>query len=147
MIPRIWVPYEWEASIPILPIPKQSVKGGGMSFYTPPKEREYVAALTAEFQKIKPAFAFDGPLILVFCFEFPMTQGDMKKYEKGKLKAVEPKTTNPDVDNLEKPVQDALQKAGVIVNDSRISCKLSFKYVVPYSEGFVNVGLARFAWM
>lgn len=45
-----------------------------------------------------------------------------------------PVSVKPDLDNLEKAVCEAMEKAGVVENDSRISGMGSFKWYVPKGD-------------
>lgn len=65
-----------------------------------------------------PAAPWDCPVASLILFKLPLPKSD-----KGRIWAL----TKPDIDNLLKPVQDAIEKGGVLINDSRICLEIAIK--------------------
>ncbi len=104
---------EIKFNLPIRPQPKQSVRGGGKGFYTDPAKKEYVKALTMLIKSQYKRPAQSGPLQVSIAFCYKRPKGQKSDF----------KTSRPDLDNLSKPVLDALTDAGVITDDA-IVCRL-----------------------
>jgi len=99
------------------PIAKQSVKRGktwhGQTvWYIPPKMSAWQNYITLVAGQYKPECPLDGPLELRAVFYLPRP--------KSRQKDVIWADRKPDVDNLLKPLKDALQSGGIIKNDSRL---------------------------
>ena len=106
--------------------PKQSAKfariGKHVRAYQPRKVENYAAYLRSEFAaeaEARGLVPIDEPVDveIVFVLDRPKSRPKRCKHPDRK----------PDLDNLEKPVLDALEKAGVLTNDSRICGKATRK--------------------
>lgn len=90
---------------------KLTVRNGKPVLYTPPElvkiQQEYISRLAS----IAPKEPFSGPvwLKIAFCFESD------EKHPQGT-----PKSTKPDIDNLEKGLVDCMTKCGFWKDDSQI---------------------------
>lgn len=89
--------------------------------YDDPKYDGWKKQVAPLFQLQAPRVPFDGPCMLSLVIVLPHTKAvaDRKRHTPREWH-----TVVPDLDNLEKSVKDAMQKAGWIVNDSRI-CKVA----------------------
>lgn len=95
------------------------------------------AAWRALFEKYKPEKPLDGPITTSIILSY---------HKKGVTGGVEPKTTRPDADNLEKVINDALVAAGIIQDDSLIFGTSRYKYYQDiYSRDFVQIVITAFA--
>lgn len=96
-------------TIPVPPQSKQSVRKGVHSFYVDPKKKDYQKLLSfyasREFD-LQRAMPIRGVILLRVKFIFSST----KKILRGRYK-----NTRPDLDNLLKPLKDAL--SGVFFED------------------------------
>lgn len=111
----------WAKKITIVPKPKQSVRSGKFAMYTDPKKKDYQEAVKAAIATCQdlPEFPYNGPLALEVIFCFKITGADQKP----KAKKIELEERgwkfdgrkNNDLDNLCKPVADALND--IIVED------------------------------
>ncbi len=100
------------------------VRGRPLFYKT--KELENAENLYLQYLKFyTPEKPLDGALGLKIKFTFPFNDGESKKVVAEGLET--PKTTHPDLDNMEKLLIDCLQKAGIIANDSRIFLKVTAK--------------------
>ena len=102
---------------------RMTAKGG----FLPPRTMQAKAFWQALMEKHAPAAPWTGPLSLIVIF-----------YYQKKSKTLY-KTTKPDLDNLMKMVQDAMQQTGYFVNDSQISILSVGKY---YSTDFAGIRLS-----
>ena len=102
----------WKAVLRIRPRPVQSVKFGGGHGFHPPKVTAYKAQLRGLVAKYGPPEPLRGPLRLEATFVLPVLKRD-----KGRLWWWH--DTKPDLTNLVKPLEDALQ-GPVVTNDSQI---------------------------
>ena len=104
----------------VKPEPKQSTRFtlSGHA-YTSAKKRKYLEKLVQEFLRgIQKGFTqFEGRLRVTVIYAFPWRKSD-SKLSKNQSWAYMDK--RPDVDNLFKPVGDALQTAGIIKDDGQI---------------------------
>tara|TARA_B110000908_G_scaffold143818_1_gene173023 strand:- start:1845 stop:2309 length:465 start_codon:yes stop_codon:yes gene_type:complete len=118
---------KWSIKIDIIPQPKQSTQFSKRGFaYTPAKKRKYQKALKDAIAASElPDNLLEGPLSMGIYFCFPLTKSDTatkKKRQKlednnGWIFASSQKIG--DLDNLMKPVSDALNGL-VIVDDGHI---------------------------
>ena len=118
---------EWSIKIDIVPQPKQSAQFSKQGFaYTPKKKRKYQKALKdAVAASELPKELLEGPLAMRIEFCFPLTKSDTKTKKKrqiledngGWIWACSQRIG--DLDNLMKPVSDALNGL-VIVDDGHI---------------------------
>lgn len=102
---------------------RMTAKGG----FLPPRTMQAKAFWQALMEKHAPPAPLTGPLSLIVIF-----------YYQKKTKTLY-KTTKPDLDNLMKMVQDAMQQTGYFVNDSQISILSVGKY---YSTDFAGIRLS-----
>lgn len=90
---------------------KLAVKNGKAVLYTPPElveiQQEYISRLS----KVAPKEPFPGPVCLKIAFCFMSDE----KHSEGT-----PKTTKPDLDNLEKGLADCMTKCGFWNDDAQI---------------------------
>ena len=95
--------------------------------YDPEASREWKNVVAMYAKQVSPAVLFDGPLHLQLVFKMPRPRS---------VKGQRYPAVKPDLSNLEKAVEDALEGI-VYTNDSRIVSKTSRKI---YSEdGFSGV--------
>lgn len=95
-----------------------------MLAYTPAHIRKNAQVITEAARAEAPAEPIDGPVKLKILFRFPFKAGERKTVlQSGRAW----KDTKPDLGNLEKQVEDCLEAAGWIVNDSRIVWRESAK--------------------
>lgn len=110
---------KWECTFAIEPQAKQSTRftsKNGISFsYTPKKKREYQNQLATIAKANKPERLLGGALRLTarFYWAFPESWPKKKKVSQAKI-------SRPDLDNLLKPLKDAL-KGVVYADDSQVS--------------------------
>ena len=125
--------------IPVEPLAKQSARFNPVtgSAYQPAKVKKYVLLLKEILKAKMPLDPYDGTLEIMVCFSFPWLSKHTKKQRaEGYLF----KSTKPDLDNLCKPLFDAMN--GIIIKDdgrlSRVdACKI-------YSdEAYISVILSR----
>ena len=123
----------YEVRIPFTPHAKQSVRLSSGNWYNPSARgmlevREYVCKDLA----LSEIPLFDGPLLVVMHFRIPIP-----KFTRGaprRAMADLPHFRKPDIDNLEKFMNDALK--GVIWrDDSQISWSLRSKTNVDHHQG------------
>jgi len=104
----------------VKPEPKQSTRFtlSGHA-YTDPKKKKYLQKLVQEFlRKLDDNFApFEGQLRVMVVYTFPWRKSDAKVARNQSWAYM---NKRPDVDNLFKPVGDALQTAGIIKDDGQI---------------------------
>lgn len=106
------------ADIP--PQPKQSTRFAARGHaYTSPKKRKYVNDLVSLFRECMGSgfTTFTGRLRVTVVYSFPWRKSD-SKVSKNQSWAYMDK--RPDIDNLFKPVADALQQAAIIHDDGQI---------------------------
>lgn len=97
---------KWQLTIPIVPVAKQSVRGGKFGYYQPKKKRLYQESVAYFVAQSKPPRRLQGALRLSAKFVFPyLKQHSKKARELGEIL----KTTRPDMDNLLKPLKDAMK--------------------------------------
>src|SRR3990167_6201452 len=102
----------WYIFVKGIPEPQARPRRGKYgNFYSP--KTDWHENLYFNFKQARPLVPFDGPLEIDIFFLFPHTKDSKKK----KLYW---HSVKPDEDNLKKVCYDMLQKANVIVNDSRI---------------------------
>lgn len=89
--------------------------------------------------KHKPDKPYDFPLCVEITFEYPF----LKKH-KGETDVL-PKTTRPDLDNLEKMVLDGLVDAGFMVDDSLVCTKQSHK-LFSTTGPRISIDISRCSW-
>ena len=111
---------QWRCDIAITPQAKQSVAGGKGKFYTPTRKRAYVDALRTYIMGSPPSRLLVGPVRLSVTFIWPYRKSTAKRDRGGLID----KVTRPDMDNLLKPLKDAM--SGVVYHDdsevSRYGC-------------------------
>ena len=113
----------WEATFYIPPIAKQGVSYGKFGPYTPTAKKKYTKKLRGLMNKAGCPKDLSGKFMLEGVFAFPFRKKESKEdLERGWAFH----TVRPDRDNLEKPVQDALDKY-VIKDDSQLCIGLFYK--------------------
>ena len=120
----------WRCKFNIIPQAKQSTrfaaKNGRVFSFTPANKRSYQQQLAAIALSVKPETLFTGPVVLKakFWWGFPASWSNKKKF-------VQPKISRPDLDNLLKPLKDALRGV-VFIDDSQVvSYELCGKWYGP----------------
>lgn len=100
----------------VVPQAKQSTSFGRGRAFTSPKKRAYVSLLRklAQEQFQKPPL--DGFVCLTIVFSFPWRKSDTKTTRALRWTLMD---QTPDLDNIEKPLKDALQGV-VYLNDSSV---------------------------
>ena len=116
---------DWDGPIRVLrtgylyaqeePQAKQSMRFGGKSAWTDPKKKKYVKALSKAFKEQHVGRPLTGLLRLSVIYGFPFTQEESAFLRLGW--SLTDKCI--DLDNLLKPVKDALKKI-VMVDDSQV---------------------------
>ena len=139
---------EWSIQIDIVPQPKQSAQFSTRGFaYTPAKKRKYQKALRdAVAASELPAELLEGPLSMGIEFCFPLTQSDTGTKKKrqvlmdngGWLWACSQRIG--DLDNLMKPVSDALN-GQVIVDDGHICITRLTK--IKSSQPYIKINVSQ----
>lgn len=121
---------EFKTTIYIKPRAKQSTRFARGRCFTSSSIKEYENALITHFKSIHAAKFSDHPIYVHLKFYF------------AKKSVAEPnhKVSRPDVDNLAKPVLDALTRASIIRDDNLV-CKLTVeKYIA--AENKIDVYLS-----
>lgn len=88
----------------------------------------------------KPAKPLDCPLEVTINFKYPYLQ----KHTKADKMCPLPKTTRPDLDNLEKMVLDSLAECGFMTDDSLVVKKHSSKMFSDCSS--ISIDIKPFVW-
>lgn len=106
--------YQW---IPVKPEAKQSVRfrsGGGA--YTDKKKKQYQGNLVAKIYPYVESMSFSGSVVVgvIFCFPWRKTDGVT---DPSIMRAM---PQRPDLDNLSKPLFDAMTQSGLLKDDSAI---------------------------
>lgn len=137
---------KWSIKIDIIPQPKQSTQFSKRGFaYTPAKKRKYQKALKDTIAASKlPNELLKGPLAIGIEFCFPLTKSDTATKKKrqeledndGWIFASSQKIG--DLDNLMKPVSDALNGL-VIVDDGHICIARLTK--IKAAEPYIQINL------
>lgn len=111
--------------------PRFSSKSG--TVHTAPKYSKYKKALTLMFKRIpKGDYA---SIVLEFIFPYPKSTPKKHRIE-GSLHRVK-----PDSDNLCKGVLDALEQAGVLLNDSKVAQQIVTKKYTLEANGSIRFKL------
>ena len=95
-------------------------KSGQTFLVEPAANTANANALRVLFAQYAPPKPLEGPVRVTYQIRYAWRKGDSKK--RRALEMV-PKDTAPDLGNLEKQLDDALQAAGFLVNDSQIVCR------------------------
>lgn len=108
----------WKCRFDVIPQAKQSTrfsaKNGRVMSFTPAKKVCYQNQLAALACSVRPEAPFTGPVGLQAKFWWPYPASWSKK-----KRSIRPKLSRPDLDNLLKPLKDAL--SGIVyVDDSQI---------------------------
>ena len=98
-------------------------------------KKEFIAKIL----KDRPSKPYDFPLYVEITFEYPF----LKKH-KGEVDVL-PKTTRPDLDNLEKMVLDGLVEAGYMVDDSLVCSKHTHK-LFSVAGPRILIDITRCSW-
>jgi len=111
------IAYSHTMIVDIHPQAKQSTRFGGGRAYTSPKKAAYVKELTRQFKEQWPEdkAPIAGPVGLTVLYCFPWTKAQIKKGASG----MAPTTKHIDIDNLLKPVKDALKQV-CMEDDSQV---------------------------
>jgi len=118
-----------ELELNINPKPTQSVRvGNGRRVYKANEHRKYLETLRFLIRSQlgrNDTQLFTGPVVLKVDYFFKPPK-DLKAIEKEKIRLGVPcyKYTKPDLDNLSKPLLDALEQEKVYENDSRV-CRIN----------------------
>ena len=98
------------------PQPKQSVRfSHGRGAYADPKKKLYVSNLAASLSPYAERFKYDCAVRVDVIFCFPLRKSD--KVPSGNFILMEQR---PDIDNLSKPLLDALTLSGMLSDDSKV---------------------------
>lgn len=98
---------------------KVRVVAGKPQYYDPPEVEAAKQKLRCRLAQNAPGKPLDGPLRLMVKWCFPMIGG---------VADGQPKDTKPDCDNLQKLLQDEMEKLRFYTNDSRIAELFVGKY-------------------
>lgn len=125
-----------EFTIPCFVHPKQGgrvqvVSRGGKTWahhHQPDKVIENARAITTLCAQHRPETPMRGPIRLTLSFQYPWRKSEPQKNRHCQgVRAGKPKDTNPDLGNLEKQIEDVLERAGFFVNDAQIAERHSQK--------------------
>lgn len=108
------------------PRPRIAMRGGYPTAYYPPKYKAFKQDVKAYLEKHYPDVKYDeGPLHVSYDFIFPRPKSLFRKKDLDKrIKH----TKKPDLDNLVKSVNDVLEDAGILSNDSIVQTITASKY-------------------
>jgi len=120
--------------IPIRPRPKQSVRKGKYGFYQPKDLVEYIESLRTHIKSQWTSKPLEGAVGFEVIFIFPYP----KSYPTSKRRLWEFSCKRPDIENLEKPLMDALKNL-VYKDDSQVCYKKAFKVYSNFSGILVKV--------
>jgi Holliday junction resolvase RusA-like endonuclease len=95
-------------------------KSGQAFLVEPAANTANANALRVLFAQHAPPKPIEGAVWVCYQIQYAWRKGDSKKTRE--LRMV-PKDTAPDLGNLEKQLDDALQAAGFLVNDSQIAAR------------------------
>jgi Holliday junction resolvase RusA-like endonuclease len=104
------------------------------------KASKWKKEFIAKILKDRPEKPYDFPLEVEIGFEYRF----LKKHDHS-LNEIIPKTTRPDLDNLEKMVLDSLVEAGYMTDDSLVCSKKSYKLFSPSGPRIV-IDISRCPW-
>jgi len=103
--------------IPQKPQAKQSVRfSHGRGAYADPKKKLYVNNVAASISPYAESFKYNCPVKVGIIYCFPFRKSD-RNVSRGTFFYMEQR---PDLDNLSKPVFDALTLSGMLTDDSNI---------------------------
>jgi len=117
---------QWSITIPIMPQAKQSFRYASVNNkiirYQPKGKTNYVGAIKTYAMSKRPERLLEGALVLSVTFVFPFISKHGKRLREQVINNEKRlvKTTKPDLDNLLKPIKDAL-KGVVYADDNQIS--------------------------
>lgn len=111
-------------TVPGVPVakgrPRVTIRGGRPRAYTPEKTEKYEnlvrMAFREEFPDAEPA---SGPISMVIRAYFPVPKSYSKKKKQLAVVGLLHKTTTPDLDNIQKAIQDGLNGVA-FADDSQI---------------------------
>jgi Holliday junction resolvase RusA-like endonuclease len=95
----------------------------------------WLSQFEAEIGKHSPAVPIDRACLVEIHFGFR----HLKSAPKKDLVKVIPKTTRPDLDNLEKCVLDSLVRKGFLSDDSVVCQKHTMKYYTPSPHIWIHI--------
>ena len=115
MFPTLKKLLTFETECVIVPLPKQSTTFGKGHAYTDKKKAAYVAKLAEHFRKeYKFKGLMSGPISVQVLFVFPTSKSNLARLG---VRGWYPHLTTPDIDNLTKPLFDAL--TGTVWKDDK----------------------------
>jgi Holliday junction resolvase RusA-like endonuclease len=103
--------------IPIEVMPKQSFRVSRRGGYSDREVKANAKSLAFHATMHRPAKPLDCPVVVSYMFCFEWGPRHSKKF---RSQPTRPKMTIPDLGNLEKQMDDVLELAGMVTNDSRI---------------------------
>lgn len=114
----------WSFTVPGVPVakgrPRVTIRGGRPRAYTPEKTEKYENLVRLAFiEKYGVTVPASGPIILEFWAYFPVPKSFSKKKTALALRGIIHKTTKPDLDNIQKAIQDGLNGVA-FADDSQI---------------------------
>lgn len=105
--------------IPIKPMPKQSVRGGKFGVYQPAEIRKYVSDLKWLIKSQWRGGILSCPVVVSIKYYFKAPKSTPKKILQSLELEPRPHAKRPDLDNLTKPVLDAM--SGIcFLDDSQV---------------------------
>lgn len=114
--------------LPIKPQAKQSVRfSNGRGAYTDPQKKVYVNNLVAKMHPYASSFKFSSPVIVSVVFCFSWRKSDKFGISEAGISNYMYMSQRPDLDNLTKPVFDALSQSGILSDDGVICLQASMK--------------------
>lgn len=123
--------------IPVEVMPKQSFRKTARGGYSDREVTANAKRLAWAVKEHAPPKPLDCPVVVSYMFAFGWRPKHSKKF---RSQPTRPKMTTPDLGNLEKQMDDVLELAGMVKNDSRIYRRISSgKYWAPLSGVQVKV--------
>lgn len=114
----------WSFTVPGVPVakgrPRVTIRGGRPRAYTPEKTEKYENLVRLAFiEKYGETVPASGPISIVIRAYFPVPKSFSKKKTALALRGIIHKTTKPDLDNIQKAIQDGLNGVA-FADDSQI---------------------------
>ena len=134
------MPEHIQFTIPITPKgqarPRMSVIAGHAHVYESTPAREYKEALVTLAAAYRPKQPFDEGVDVCIIFRFALP----RSWPKRRQAAPPAHTSRPDLENLAKPILDALTRCGYWRDDSQVNRLTAMKYYAPIGDaGSVDV--------
>lgn len=116
---------KYSFSIPLKPKAKDRPRHRGNVSYTPKATRDYEEQVRYYYDRDVGNPPTDKPVMLTLCFNFAQPKGGSVRNKRTVIGTC-PYSSRPDLDNVEKAIQDALNGVA-FKDDSQIVAKVSLK--------------------